>query len=448
MAKTDTRELVLQMLLDIFAEKEYSHVLIRAVLDKYDYLSLSEKAFMKRLTEGTLERQLQLDYVINQFSKVPVHKMKPFIRALLRMSVYQILFMDSVPDSAACNEAVKLATAHKFSSLKGFVNGVLRNIARNRDSISYPKKEENMTAYYSVAYSMPEWIVEKLLQTYGEKDTESILQGLLEEHPVTVRLAERLTEAEQKAVLEKWQQAGISWKAFPGLPKVFALQKTEGVTKLPGFMEGLLTVQDVSSILVGENLSADGVTHVMDVCSAPGGKACHIAEKLQGTGTVIARDLADYKVERIRENTERLGLTNVEHQVWDALKFDETKKEWADILLCDLPCSGFGVMGKKRDIKYRAKAIQVEEIVALQKKILQTVWPYVKKGGILLYSTCTILPEENQEMVQWIVKELPFTIEKMWIPDTFAKREDTWGTQLLPGIHPCDGFFFCKLRRV
>ena len=186
------RDLVLSMLKEIYAGNEFSHILIRQVLDKYDYLEGSEKAFIKRLTEGTLERTIELDYVINQFSNTPVNKMKPLIRALMRMSAYQILYMDSVPDSAVCNEAVKLAALHKFTSLKGFVNGVLRNIARNKQKIAYPKKEEAFLQYLSVKYSLPLWMTEHFVTEYGKEKAEKICAGLLQERPVTVRLKETI----------------------------------------------------------------------------------------------------------------------------------------------------------------------------------------------------------------------------------------------------------------
>ena len=184
------RDLVLSMLKEIYAGNEFSHILIRQVLEKYDYLDGSEKAFIKRLTEGTLERTIELDYIINQFSNTPVNKMKPLIRSLMRMSVYQILYMDSIPDSAVCNEAVKLAAAHKFISLKGFVNGVLRNIVRNKDTISYPKKEDDYKKYLSVTYSLPEWLVEHFLKAYEKEQVELICAGLLQERPVIIRLQE------------------------------------------------------------------------------------------------------------------------------------------------------------------------------------------------------------------------------------------------------------------
>lgn len=444
------RDLVLSMLKEIYVGNEFSHILLRQVLDKYDYLEGKEKAFIKRLTEGTLERTIELDYVINQFSNTPVNKMKPLIRALMRMSVYQILYMDSVPDSAVCNEAVKLAALHKFTSLKGFVNGVLRNIARNKQEISYPDKEKDFQEYLSVRYSLPIWMAEHFIKEYGEDKAEKICAGLLQERPVTIRFKEIQTIEERKALLENWKLQGIKTYEHPYLPYAYVLDKTEGIKNMTGFEEGVFTVQDVSSMLVAHVAGIEPGMQILDVCAAPGGKATHGAEKLKGTGQVIARDLTEYKVNFIRENANRLQLTNLWAEEWDACVFDESKEEWADVVFCDAPCSGLGVMGRKRDIKYRLTPESLKEVGELQRQILNTVWKYVKKGGILMYSTCTIHSEENQKQVQWIVNNLPFEVVSMKqeLPEDLMAQEEKLGLQLLPGIHETDGFFLCKLRRI
>lgn len=444
------RDLVLSMLKEIYAGNEFSHILIRQVLDKYDYLEGSEKAFIKRLTEGTLERTIELDYVINQFSNTPVNKMKPLIRALMRMSVYQILYMDSVPDSAACNEAVKLAALHKFTSLKGFVNGVLRNIARKKQEISYPDKEKDFKQYISVTYSLPLWMVEHFIKEYGKEKAEKVCAGLLQERPVTVRLKECLEVEERQQLLEIWKQQGIKTKQHSYLPYAYVLEKTEGVKNMAGFDEGNFTVQDVSSMLVAHVAGIAPGMQILDVCAAPGGKATHAAEKLNGTGQVIARDLTEYKVEFIQENADRLQLDNLWAEEWDACVFDESKEEWADVVFCDAPCSGLGIMGKKRDIKYRLTQDSLKEVSSLQREIVSTVWRYVKKGGILMYSTCTINREENEKQVQWITKNLPFEVVPMKeeLPKELVADESDLGLQLLPEIHETDGFFLCKLRRI
>ena len=196
----NTRELITDMLMEIDSGKEYSHILLRNVLEKYNYMEEMDKAFIKRILDGTLERRIQIDYVLNKVSTVPVKKMKPFIRSLMRMSVYQILFMDKIPDSAACNEAVKLAQKRKFSNLKGFINGVLRNVSRQKDTMEYPNEKKNPVEALSIKYSMPDFIVNTLLNEYGNEKTKIILNGLLEEHALCVRVREDITKEEENMI--------------------------------------------------------------------------------------------------------------------------------------------------------------------------------------------------------------------------------------------------------
>lgn len=447
----NTRELVLDMLMEIYSEKEYSHKVIKSVLDKYDYLSQAEKAFMKRMTEGCVERRIELDYCINQFSKVPVNKMKPLIRALLRMSVYQILFMDSVPDSAVCNEAVKLAQKRKFGSLKGFVNGVLRNIARGKEEIVYPDRKKEYSKAISVQYSMPEWLVKLWQKTFGKEVAEQIVSGLLEERPITIRVDERLSAKQKEELLSGLEKKGVEITPQGYLPYAYELKNIDRIGELPGFEQGQFTVQDVSSMLVAEIAGVKKGMHVIDVCAAPGGKTMHVAHKLEGSGLVESRDLTEYKVDYIKENIERMKLQNVKAAVVDATVFLPESKEVADLLLADVPCSGLGVMGKKRDIKYRAKPESLETIVALQKEIITTIWKYVKIDGVMIYSTCTIQKEENEEMVAWITENFPFELESMdeYLPENLQSETTKNGyLQLLPGVHKTDGFFMARLRRI
>lgn len=446
----NTRELILEMLLEVARGNEYSHILIRNVLDKYDYLSSSEKAFIKRIFEGTLERQIQLDYILNQFSKVPVHKMKPVIRNILRMSVYQILFMDAVPDSAACNEAVKLAERKKFHSLKGFVNGILRNVARQKENITYPNKETDIVSYLSVCYSMPKWLIEKWMADYGAAVTEDMAKALLKEHPITIRIREGLSDKEKESLVTEWEKKEIQVQKDAYLDYAYHLKNVEGLGNLPGFSEGNCTVQDISSMLVAEIAGVKEGDEIIDVCAAPGGKATHVADKLRQTGHVEARDLTINKVELIEENKNRLGLTNLCVCVQDACQKVEDSIQKADVVLADLPCSGLGIMGKKRDIKYHVTKESLEDIVKLQKEILSVIYDYVKVGGTLIYSTCTINKAENEEMVEWFTKEFPFTLESIeaYLPESLWCDTTKKGyLQLLPGKHESDGFFMARLKR-
>ncbi len=445
----NSRELAVSMLLEIMEKDRYSHLVIREVLDKYDYLDNRDKAFMKRVTEGTLERMIQIDAVLNQFSKVPVSKMKPFIRTLLRMSVYQLLFMDNVPDSAVCNEAVKLAGKRGFRNLQGFVNGVLRNISRNKETIEYPAKEKNPTEYLSVQYSMPMWLTEHFTECYGLDKTEKIFEAFLSAVPVTVRIRETMSEEAMSKLVDAWQKDGILAEKHPYLPYAYKLEKMDGLQNLAGFEEGLCTVQDVSSMLVSEVADIKPGDRIIDVCAAPGGKSVHAAEKLQNTGYVSARDLTEYKVSLIRNTIDRMKLTNIEGRVADATILQKQDIESADIVFADLPCSGLGIMGKKKDIKYHVTEEGLRELADLQKKILNVIWQYVKPGGVLIYSTCTVNPAENEENVNWFIKNYPFETESMtpYLPAALVGEEKNGMLQILPGIHETDGFFIAKLRR-
>ncbi len=441
----NTREIVLDTLLALERGEEFSHKLIKAVLDKYNYLDGKEKAFIKRVTEGSLERQLELDYYLNHFSSVPVRKMKPLIRCLLRMSVYQLLYMDAIPDSAVCNEACKMAAKRKFHNLKGFVNGILRNIAKNKNTLPLPDEKKDIAEYFSVKYSMPKWLVEMWLAEYGREITATLLEGLLQIHPVSLRFSTKLADLEREQLVEQMSEKGVHMKQSPYLPYVYTADNVENISCLPGFSEGSFTVQDVSSALAVEAAGIQQGDFVMDICAAPGGKSILASEKAKN---VLARDVSENKLAIIEENLERMGAVNVMAQVHDATCFDENYLEKADVVLMDVPCSGLGIMGKKRDIKYHVTKESIESITDLQKEIIRNSWQYVKPGGILLYSTCTIHTAENEDMVRWIVENFPFEPESLegYIPESLQEQKSAY-IQLLPGYMNADGFFFARLRR-
>ncbi len=426
----NAREIVLDTLLEIERNKVFSNQLLKSVLDKYDYLDVQDKRFIKRLTEGCVERRIELDYYLNQYSSVPVNKMKPLIRCLMRMGVYQIVYMDKIPDAAACNEAVKLADKRKFVNLKGFVNGVLRKISRNKENLPLPQESKPLE-YLSVKYSMPEWIVEMWFQEYGKEDTEILLKALSGIHPVCVRFVTSLSREQREAYVVKWEEQGVIAKQSEIVPYVYMLEAVDGISGLEGFAEGVFTVQDISSVLCVEAAGLKETDVAMDICAAPGGKTMLAAEMCS---KVYARDLSEKKVDLIVENIERMGLSDkVETEIWDATVTDETKTECADVVFMDVPCSGLGVIGKKRDIKYHVTEESLESLAELQRQIVESSWQYVKKGGVLMYSTCTIHRKENQDMSRFICENYPFVLEEE--------------KQILPGFMEADGFYFARLRR-
>lgn len=441
------RELILGILLEITRDGEYAHIALRNTLSKYQYLEKRERAFITRVVEGTLEHMMEIDYIINQFSKVKVNKMKPVIRTILRSAVYQILYMDSVPNSAVCNEAVKLAAKKGFVNLKGFVNGVLRNIDRNVNDIQYPK-QDNMVEYLSIKYSMPTWILEKWKKSYDWETIERILQGFLQEKGTIIRC--NLNRISKEDLKKKLEAEGVTVTQHPYLEYALEISGYDYLGDLESFEDGDFQVQDLSSMLVAEIAAPKEGDYVIDVCAAPGGKSLHIADKLHGTGHVEARDLTDYKVDLIWDNTERSQMKNVEAVRHDALVYDEDSKEKADIVIADLPCSGLGVIGKKADIKYKMTEETQRELAKLQKNILQIVHRYVKPGGTLVYSTCTINEEENMENVRWFLQQNPefesVSVEPV-LCEELKKSVKEGCLQLLPGIHESDGFFIAAFRK-
>lgn len=431
MGMVNDRELVLEILLAVDRDGEYSHIALRNVLDNHQYLDKSERAFITRVTEGTLEHMIELDYMIDQFSKVKTAKMKPVIRWIIRSGVYQLKYMDSVPASAACNEAVKLAVKRGFGGLRGYVNGVLRSISRNLGQIVYPDRED-VRKWLSITYSMPEWILDRWLEEYDKETVEAMLRDFLREKPVSARC--NLSRISREELAERLEKEGVRVSLDPELSCGLKLCGFDHLGALETFKEGLFMVQDVSSMRVAEWAEPEAGDYVIDVCAAPGGKALHMADKLNGTGFVEARDLTEYKTELIRDNIRRCRLTNINAVSRDAAVYDEASKEKADIVIADLPCSGLGVLGRKTDLKYKLTPKAQESLVKLQREILSAVNPYVKPGGKLLYSTCTIDRRENEENARW------FT-------DTFPEFEKVREKQFLPGIDEGDGFYIAQFQK-
>ena len=470
------REIVLEVLLEITEKGQFSHIILRDVLWKYQYLEKRERAFITRVTEGTLEHMIEIDYILDRFSKVKVKKMKPVIRAILRSAVYQLKYMDSVPDSAVCNEAVKLAVRKGFSGLKGYVNGVLRSVARGIDSVQYPKEKMEEL---SVRYSCPEWVLDLWSGSYDIEVIEMMLRDFQKEKPVTIRCClNRTTPDELKKRLEA---EGVKAEIHPYLPYAFQISGYDHLNDLETFQDGLFVVQDISSMLVAEIAAPSAGAQVLDVCAAPGGKALHVAEKLflaedvcgdaacagnksgggaaagcgiedqMPPGHVEARDLTELKVDLIRENIERTGLPNITAVCRDASVPDETAAESADIVIADLPCSGLGVIGKKPDLRYKASPDGIDSLVRLQRQILSCAQDYVKPGGTLVYSTCTVNPAENMDNVHWLMEQYPeFILDDIrgkLCPELRDNVMENGCIQLLPGVHKSDGFFIARLVR-
>ena len=442
-----TRQLALEAMVSIMDNGEYCDKVLHSMLEKYP-LEQRDRAFLMRLVEGTIERYIELDYVIDRYSKLPVAKQKPVVREILRLAVYQIMYMDQVPDSAACNEAVKLACTNHLIPLKGFVNGVLRNVVRFYEDTPYPKAKDKVR-HLSVWYSMPEWIVTRFMDQYGFEKTEAILQNFLQEDR-GISLRCNLSKASKEEIIASLQAQGVKVENGKLFPEALHIRNYGRLSALEAFEKGWIQVQDESSLIVGAAAPVNEASVVIDVCAAPGGKSIHIADKMKGEGLIRACDLTKDKVSLIRQNLIRTGFHNVKLKKHDAMEFLPEWEETADVVIADLPCSGLGVIGHKADIKYKTKPQDIKALAEQQRKILQTVHRYVKPGGILLYSTCTIAPEENEQQAEWIRQNLPFEAVSLEdaVPD--AAKCETAGDgyiQLLPDLAGGDGFFLAAFRR-
>ena len=415
------RAVGLETLIEILEHGQFSHIYLKAVLDKYAYLGKSERAFLTRLVNGTVERKLQLDFIIDSFSKTKVKKMKPVIRTIMRMGAYEIFYMDSVPDSATCNEYVKLAKKKGFSGLSGFVNGVLRSISRKKSEVKFTDM--------AVEYSMPQWIVDKWTADYGKEQTEAILKGFYEQQNLCIRINRKIDEVE---LAKRLANRGIKYEKSSDLPYAGYILGYDSIASIPEFNEGLFYIQDYSSQLVPYKAGIKEDDKVIDLCAAPGGKALHAAE-LALKGTVLARDLTDIKVALINENIQRTGAINVTAQNFDATVFDESSENKYDVVIADLPCSGLGIIRKKPDIKYNQTKESLAELVNLQARILENAARYVKAGGTLCYSTCTINKDENENQVEnFLSSHKEFTMND--------------SQQLFPDKNH-DGFYICVMKK-
>ncbi|MCI6676720.1 MAG: 16S rRNA (cytosine(967)-C(5))-methyltransferase RsmB [Clostridiales bacterium] len=441
---TNGREVVLDILLEVLEKQQFSHIVMRQALDKYGYLTKQERAFISRLAQGCIERKIELDAMIDQVSSVSTKKMKPVIRNILRMTAYQIQYMEQVPDRAACNEAVKLAAKRGFGSLKGFVNGVCRSMIRNQSVF-----EEIKNTDLSIQYSMPQWLIDYWKSYIPEQVFSRMLKGFYTERPISVRCNTSIQTKEM--IIASLEQDGVCVTQAPYVANALYLSNFDRLDYLDAFRSGWIQVQDVSSMLAGLAANPKEGDYCIDVCAAPGGKTIHLADQMNNTGMVDARDVSIDKVEKIQENSMRCGFTNITFQVADARILDENSIDKADIVIADLPCSGFGIIGHKADIKYQMTAAQMDQLAKLQRQILSVVQQYVKQDGILIYSTCTINLKENIENVRWFLEQYPYQLVSLddCLPlDLHSETTKEGWIQLLPGVHDCSGFFIAKMKKV
>lgn len=444
--KIDARKLALRALCDVTIGGAYSGIALNERLRDAE-MSLEDKRLATSLFYTTLENRIRLDYVLGQFVE---HMPEPFIRECLHLAAAQILYMDRIPDHAAVDEAVKQVKAYGRDQYAALVNGTLRNLIRAREagSIEQPDRAVSAVRYLSIEHSVPETLVKRLVDAYGEEEAERIISFRPEEHWETVR--PNLIDMNDGAFEKYLERRGWEWKK--GLvPHSYHVLRAGDLPSDPDFRRGLFTVQGASSMLAAEALSPRNGGMLIDACAAPGGKASLLCELMQGTGRVYAYELHAHRVELIRNTAKRLRLYNMRPIQADATVLREDNVGQMDGVLLDAPCSGLGVMHNKPDIKYRLKETNIEEIVELQKRLMDTCCQYVKRGGAMVYSTCTILPEENSAQMDAFLERHPefqLDLEGKWVPEELKGDFVDGKLQLLPGKYPeIDGFFIAKLVR-
>ena len=446
------REVVLDMLLSL-REGKLSHTILKDTLDSYLYLDKSSRGFITRLYEGTIEKRLYLDFIIDGYSKTPVKKMKPIIMLLLEMAVYQLFFMDRVPDSAAINEAVKLTKKRGLTGLSGFVNGVLRNIARNKESIVLPDKNKDIITYLEIKYSTPKAVVEHFINDYGSEKAEKILAAFEEKRPLTARA----TKGDREELIKKLEGEGLSISTDTIFPESVRILELDSLGFLESFEAGDFVIQDESSQFIGKIVSLPKGARVLDLCAAPGGKSLLFAE-MEEVDEIISCDITESKTELIEDNIRRIGTDKIRTMVNDASLYNPDFVDGFDLVICDLPCSGLGVMGRKRDIKYNVSIDKIRELAILQKKILENAVRYVKKDGRLIYSTCTMTRAENEENFTFISEFKGFSavdfsdkirgyVDRYKDGERLVNEAKKGFIKLFPGELGTDGFFISEFMR-
>lgn len=450
MTNINLRQASLKILEEIYNENIFLKEAIHNYFSFYQ-LEKQQRAFINRVVSGTIENQIKIDYIINQFSKVKTKKLKKPILYILRISVYQIFYMDSVPDNAICNEAVKLAKKRKLGSLASYTNGVLRNIMRNKELIKYPSEKNSPFEFLSIEYSIPLWLINYLSKQYSYDELKNICIESNRIPNITIRCNN--IKIPEKEMLKSLKMENVEVNEGSIICYAYKISGFDKIADLKSFQKGYFQIQDESSMLVAEVASPEENNVILDLCAAPGGKTTHIAQLLNNNGTIYSRDISDDKLEKIYENCKRLGIENVVISKNDATVFDENLQNEVDIVIADVPCSGLGIISKKPDIKYNVTEEGIRNLINIQRNILDTASDYVKEDGTLIYSTCTINKEENIENIRYFLdKHSNFILDDIkFDEDKVDKSLITFENkciQLLPNSNISDGFFIAKLKRI
>ena len=409
------------------------------VLKEYiarDRLDRRDAALASQLCYGVLQNRMLLDFDLSQVLSGKLKNLQPIVQDVLRLGAYQILFMDRIPDSAAVNEAVQQCKHYVNQRASGLVNGVLRALSRGKDTLKQPDS-------LCVRYSHPQELVELLRQSVGDAELAPLLAANNAPTPLTLQI--NPLRAPQD-ITELLARQGVSLSPHPWMQSCYFAENVGNLDHLEAFRNGSVYVQDPAARLAAEVSGVQPGMRVLDVCAAPGGKSFAAAMQMQNRGEIISCDVYPHKTELIEKGAQRLGIDMIRTMVRDASDFDPAFSEKMDAVIADVPCSGLGVIRKKPDIRYKDLS-QTERLPQLQRAILENVSSYVKPGGVLVYSTCTVLKRENDEIVQAFLKDHPeFSAERAELPQGLCVKDDTMIT-LLPHLHVCDGFFICKMRK-
>ncbi len=417
-----------------FSKNGYSNIVLDSALSASN-MDVRDKKLCSAVYYGVIERKITLDYIISCYSRQKLEKLRPDVLNILRTGIYQIKYMDSVPDSASVNESVKLAKQMKLGNLSGFINAVLRNFLRDNKEIKLP---DGKIQKLSVEYSASEELVKHLIDNYGEENAVSLLENSVGRPPVTIRLNTLKCSAEE--ILEKISDLEPVQTILEDCYTV----NTGNVTEHAAFRKGLFHVQDMSSQLCCTALSPQSGETVLDLCAAPGGKSFTMAEMMKDSGKIFSFDLHENRVRLIQSGAERLNIKNITAKTGNALEH-YTELEGADKILCDVPCSGFGVIRRKPEIKYK-KLSEFEKLPEIQYGILENAASYLRIGGELVYSTCTVNPEENENVVNRFLKEHK-SFKGISFLESYGEPFGGHTATLFPKHFGSDGFFIAKLIR-
>ncbi len=441
----NARTAALSALLHVDVNEGYSNIVLDKTLASFP-MEPRDKALASALFYGVLERRITLDYMLSKFSKTTLSKLDAKVLEILRLGAYQILYMEKIPKSAAVNEAVILAKENKLVKASGFINAVLRSLLRNLDALKLPDAEKEPTAYLSVKYSYPEWLIGLWQKEYGPDCAIGLLESSLNRPPVFARVNNTLISTEN--LIEKLTAEGVKATPITWLDHAISLEQTGAISESECFREGLFHIQDLSSQLCCALLNPLPGQRVIDVCSAPGGKAFTAAERMGNEGELLAFDQYKGKVRLIRQGAQRLQLSVIQAEVRDAAGPAQSLEQ-ADRVLCDAPCSGLGIIRRKPEIRYKSQS-SLDSLPDLQYRIVCKSSKLVKSGGILIYSTCTLNPKENDEVAaKFLANNEDFRPYRLSLPDALVRavKEPEHQITMMPHIHGTDGFFIAAFQK-